>query len=159
MTLGDRVAVMCQGRLEQVGAPLEVYQRPASRFVASFLGSPEINLLPARIQEDRTVACGGLNLHLPDLPAQLAAGQPVVLGIRPQDVLLAGSDRADARVRLEVIEPLGPAILCHARLDGEPLRLLLPDDQRPVEGQELPVRLRRDRLHLFHPDGPRLNTA
>ena len=57
---------------------------------------------------------------------------------------------------MEVVEPLGPAILCHARLDGHPLRVLVPTEQRVVEGDELPVRLRRDRLHLFHPDGPRL---
>jgi hypothetical protein len=57
---------------------------------------------------------------------------------------------------VEVIEPLGPAVLCHTRLGDEPLRVLVPVERPVAEGDELPLRLRRDRLHLFHPDGHRL---
>ena len=91
------------------------------------------------------------------MPARLQRGDPLVLGVRPQDVLLGEVGEADGRARVEVVEPLGPSLLCHARLDGQPLRVLVPAEQPVVEGAELPLRLRRDRLHLFHPDGPRLN--
>ncbi len=159
MTLGDRVAVMRAGRLEQVAPPLEVYQRPASRFVASFVGSPEMNVLPARVAPGGALSCAGLTLRLPDLPAHLPEGAPLDLGVRPQDVLLGaeGDDReADGRVRIDLVEPLGATLLCHAQLDGQPLRVLVPAEQAVTEGAELPLRLRRDRLHLFQPDGSRL---
>ena len=156
MTLGDRVAVMRQGRLEQVAPPLEVYRRPASRFVGSFVGSPEMNFLPGRVEDGGRVACGRLGVRFSALPAQLRPGDPVILGVRPQDVLLTDGEGADAHPRLEVVEPLGPSLLCHLRLDDQPLRMLLSAEQAVTEGAEVPIRLRPDRLHLFHPDGPRL---
>ena len=156
MTLGNRVAVMREGRLEQVGPPLEVYQRPASRFVASFVGSPEMNFLPGQVGPDGVVACGPLSLRFVGLPPQTRPGDRVVLGVRPQDILLGEGGEVDVRARVEVVEPLGPSLLCHLDLDGQSLRILVPTEHAVVEGADLSLRLRRDRLHLFHPEGPRL---
>jgi ABC-type sugar transport system ATPase subunit len=108
------------------------------------------------MEGDGVITCAGLQLRGVPLPQRLQPGDRVVLGVRPQDVDLEGSGPADGRARVEVVEPLGPAILCHSRLDGHPLRVLVPAERPVVEGDELSLRLRRDRLHLFHPDGPRL---
>ena len=90
------------------------------------------------------------------MPPQIQPGDRVALGVRPQDILLEEAGEPDGRARVEVIEPLGPSLLCHLQLDGQPLRMLVSTEQPVVEGAELPLRLRRDRLHLFHPEGPRL---
>jgi multiple sugar transport system ATP-binding protein len=154
MTLGDRVGVMRAGKLEQVGPPLDVYRRPATAFVATFVGSPEMNLLPAEVR-DGVVACGSLAVPFPGLPAEVPAGRPVLLGVRPQDVELTDAG-ADARARVDLVEPLGPALLCHLQLERHRLRVLAPPETAVAGGDEVPVRLRRDRLHLFDPAGPRL---
>jgi ABC-type sugar transport system ATPase subunit len=133
MTLGDRIAVMHGGRLLQVAAPMEVYRRPANRFVAGFIGSPAMNFLPGTMV---TEGDGG-----------------VLVGIRPHDVQIVAADEGDLGARVEVVEPLGPELLVHvtpADAPGaEPLRIVAPADQAIGEGTQVGLRLRRDRLHRF----------
>jgi len=87
MTLADRLAVLDHGRLEQVGPPAEVYRRPASRFVAGFLGSPSMNFLDGHLVDDVTVALpDGGHLRLKAGPAVVPADRRVTLGIRPEDI-------------------------------------------------------------------------
>jgi multiple sugar transport system ATP-binding protein len=158
LTLGDRVAVMHGGLLQQVAPPLEVYRRPANVFVAGFVGSPAMNFLACtRSGPDGDDLIGrAFRLPLPaDLRTSTAVSGPLMLGIRPQDVALVavGEGERDAAGRVEVVEPLGPEVLAHVTLteapEAEPLRVVVPADGGLTEGSEVGVRLRRDRLHLF----------
>ncbi len=133
MTMGDRVAVMRAGRLQQVAPPQEVYDRPANLFVAGFIGSPSMNLLDARVQtvdgrivfvlgDDQRLALGdGARAAAAGLGGQ--DGREVVLGIRPEsleDASLARDTPADRRLRgtVELREALGPDIVAHVRVAG-----------------------------------------
>ena len=108
MTLGQRVALLRQGRIEQVGPPLDLYRQPASRFVGQFLGSPGLNILSAAL-DGAGVRAAGLHLEVSSTVRNaLAAGRGLVIGVRPEDVALhaePGPGRAPAHVR--VVEPMG----------------------------------------------------
>ena len=108
MTLGRRVALLRQGRIEQIGPPLDLYRQPNSRFVGQFLGNPSLNVLPATANETG-VSVAGLRLFLsPSKRDALRAAGPHDAGVRPEDVALhpePGADRAPARVL--VVEPMG----------------------------------------------------
>jgi len=134
MTLGDRIAVFSGGRIEQVGAPLELYTRPANQFVAGFLGSPRMNFI-----RGQALAAGSTSMKfeahgagLVDLPLP-AAGRPtggdLVLGIRPEHLSVGRVDDGLA-ARIELLEHLGDSLIVHASLDGsqEPLSLRLAAD-------------------------------
>ena len=132
LTLGNRIAVMRSGAIEQIGAPMDVYQQPANTFVAEFIGTPAMNLLP---------------------PGTLA-WQPEgsIAGIRPHDVEVVPLDDADDTARVEVLEPLGSTLLLHARLNRRPdllVRVVVSSDARTGVDATIGLRLRRDRLHLF----------
>ena len=120
MTLGDRLAVMSAGKLQQVGTPQDVYERPTNVFVAHFIGSPPMNLLKATVAEGRAQA-GDLSVELPQVPEG-----PCIIGIRPDSLSL--SEAEDSRPSLdfdiEVVEPLGGELLAHGSVRG---RLASPD--------------------------------
>jgi len=101
MTMADRIVVMNGGRIEQTGAPLDLYRDPCNVFVAGFIGSPEINLIPARVEHGSAVAAGGLRLPL---PAGLPDGRDILYGIRPQHITLADSG---VPATLMLVEPTG----------------------------------------------------
>ena len=132
LTLGNRIAVMRRGSIEQVGAPMDVYHQPANTFVAEFIGTPAMNLLPPGTlawQRDGTIA-----------------------GIRPHDIDVVQPAGADETARVEVIEPLGSTLLLHVRLDRRPdllVRVVVPSDTRIGVDATIGLQLRRDRLHLF----------
>jgi multiple sugar transport system ATP-binding protein len=154
LTLGDRVAVMQGGRLQQVAPPLEVYRRPANQFVAGFIGSPAMNFLSCTLAPDGS-ELRGRSFRLPrpsDWPAQPATGE-LALGIRPQDIVLVEVGQGDLDGRIEVVEPLGPELLAHVAVpdqgEAEPLRVVVPADSDLTEGATVGLRLRRDRLHAF----------
>jgi ABC-type sugar transport system ATPase subunit len=122
MTLGDRIAVIRDGQLQQVGPPLEVYRRPGNSFVAGFIGSPSMNFFACELREIRgddegvklRLVSAGFELPLDAaLHAQLgcydgepATGQKLLLGARPEDIRLVDPPSADATARVDVIEPL-----------------------------------------------------
>jgi ABC-type sugar transport system ATPase subunit len=132
MTLGGRIAVMRDGTIEQVAAPLDVYRHPANTFVARFIGSPAMNLLPA--------AAAGI-----DAPAG------AVVGIRPQEVQVGPSG---IPATIDVVEPRGADQVLHLRLDtgGTTLLAVVSGTAPLVAGSGVLVTLPADRLHLF--DGP-----
>jgi sn-glycerol 3-phosphate transport system ATP-binding protein len=148
MTLADRLIVMNAGNAEQIGAPLEVYEKPATVFVAGFIGAPAMNLLRARVEGGRALA-GRAALPLPASQAGLDAGREVVWGMRPEHVELA-AEGGDAEVVVDLVEALGADTLVHARLaDGEPLTLRLPGTTKVRERDRLALRLPPEALHVF----------
>ena len=155
MTLGSRIAVMQAGMVEQVGRPLDVYRYPANRFVASFIGSPRVNLCActcARSSANWSLASPLFvqPLVLPTFDGELPAR--VEVGFRPQDVEVCATDEAHVVGRIILIEPLGPATLLHMRVDSTPdaaLRLIVPADTVVRHGELLGFRIRIERLHVF----------
>ena len=151
MTLADRLVVLNGGRVEQIGAPLEVYRRPASTFVAAFIGAPAMNLLSAR-QDGGSLHLGGAAL-----PMRGEGRGPVTLGIRPEDFGRAAPGAAEAlQVRVDYVEELGATRLVHGRVDGQPLVSIWP------AGEEVPEQIWLSApptaMHLFDRDrGVRLN--
>jgi len=149
MTLADRLVVLNEGIVEQVGAPLEVYQRPRSRFVAAFMGSPAMNFLSARVEKGRVTA-DGLDLPAPEG----AAGGDVLVGIRPHDVSVAEGDAGGATLRVEVVEAMGFEAYAHGHVGGARFvaRLEGADVKRLSVGDEIRLAIPGDAVHLFDPE-------
>jgi len=158
MTLGDRVVVMRDGVVQQVGEPLELYNSPANRFVAGFLGSPAMNFAAVRVSGENDI----LRAHKPgfgiEVPRELArrlapyVDKDVTIGIRPEDLRLAnGSDAAglcfDATV--EVVEKLGSEILLDLQVGDQTMVAAVEPTVRATRGDKLRFALRPDRLHFF----------
>jgi multiple sugar transport system ATP-binding protein len=133
---------MNAGNIEQVGAPLELYDRPANRFVAEFIGSPSMNLIEGVAREGAVEAQGSL------LPAGAGAepGRPVIYGIRPEHLELA-EEGFPARVR--VVEPTGAETLTYLRFGEGEVVALFRDRHELEPGQEVRLRPRADKAHLF----------
>jgi multiple sugar transport system ATP-binding protein len=161
MTMGDRIVVMNEGRVQQIDAPLALYARPRNVFVAGFIGSPAMNLIPGVIERGDEVrfraAAGGFAFVVPpryEAYAAPLAGRPLVLGIRPEDMGLSTEHPptpavSTVRMRLEVVEPLGNEILLHARAAPVDLTVRIPPRPVPDPGAELDFLIALDRVHLF----------
>jgi len=179
MTMGDRVAVLRAGRLQQVAAPREVYERPANSFVAGFLGTPTMNLL--ELESEGATACApGIEIVLPE---GLGPHRRLVCGIRPEHLELVpreaglqalgpsttrrtgGHDAGasgGATIAAEVlaVEPLGAESTLHLGVDGTTLRARVPGLDVPGTGERVEVRARREALHWFDAEsGARLEVA
>jgi sn-glycerol 3-phosphate transport system ATP-binding protein len=129
MTLGDRIAVLDRGRLQQLGTPDEVFDSPANLFVAAFMGSPPMNLLRGRV-EGGALRAGTLELDVDGVP-----DGEVVVGFRPESLRLAGSGGPALEMQVEVVEPLGTETLVHGSTEGE----LVRPEEVIGEGEELPA--------------------
>ena len=154
LTLGGRVTVMRDGLVEQVGPPMEVYRRPASIFVAGFVGSPAMNFLPGEICDDGSWA-GPSGLVLPFGRSRDSTDRPrqVTLGVRPHDVAIVAPGTGDVDARVDVVEPRGSELLVHLRLGadgyGEEIRVVAPPET-PVQVEAVAgLRSDRQRLHWF----------
>lgn len=149
MTLAQRMIVMNAGRMEQIGTPEEVYARPATTFVASFIGSPPMNLLPGRLQADARFALDELTIDLPGAPPRGQPGDSLILGIRPEHLELGDEGWP---VGVEMVEVLGAERLVYGKL-GEQTLVVRTDDSRaaPRPGDRLHVRPMPGRLHWFDP--------
>ncbi len=149
MTLGDQLAVLNGGYVEQLGSPIEIYERPASTFVAAFIGSPSMNLIDGQMDAE------GQSLTLPDgstitLPTPRAAGKAVKLGIRPEHFGLgAGENQVPLHVR--VVEQLGADTLVHGTLGDTtvPIVLRLEGVQSLQAGGVVQLHIPQDALHVF----------
>jgi sn-glycerol 3-phosphate transport system ATP-binding protein len=167
MTLGDRLMVLNAGVVEQIGAPVEVYSRPASLFVAEFIGSPAMNLLDGEVDRDgKSVAFGGTRLALPH-PVTGTADRAIRVGLRPEhlgEVVADGAATAAAGtldVVIEWIELLGADTVAHGRLaDGQVVTVRLAGDHPVQAGDRLALALAPANLHLFDKtSGARLRSA
>ena len=158
MTLADKIVVLRDGRIEQVGAPLKLYDDPDNLFVAGFIGSPRMNFVKARVQGDRLVLpdVPGQSLPLPKLMNRPAEGTDLTAGLRPDAFRKGGP--ASIALTVEIVEHLGAETLLHARLaGGGPTFTLTTDDGRDVlSGQTIEARFDPKSVYLFDAAGQRL---
>jgi multiple sugar transport system ATP-binding protein len=149
MTLGDRIVVMKDGKVQQVDTPLQVYRAPRNTFVAGFIGSPPMNLLEGEIVQEggtRFRAAGGA------LTIPLARGGrpgPAILGVRPEDVHTHPAAGAELRLRVDLVEPLGQELLVYASAGSQDLTVRLPPTAAALAGQEITLGVDPERLHFF----------
>jgi multiple sugar transport system ATP-binding protein len=145
MTMADQIVVMHDGRVEQIGSPLELYDRPANRFVAGFIGSPAMNFIDGRQQDGALVAANGA--RLPIAGAQAANdGRTMVYGIRPEHLDLA-DDGFEAEV--VVIEPTGSETQLFARLGEQEIVAIFRERHEFAPGQKIRLKPRAPVAHLF----------
>lgn len=155
MTMGDRIAVMNAGQIQQLASPLELYHRPANRFVAEFIGSPPMNFLPVQFKAPLLISHPQFRLTLPDLWERALAAydsRSLTLGIRPEHLSIGMPAPKNLPVVVELVEALGSETFLSVRLDGPdgpPLQARIEAD-RPVQlGEHLWLTIAPDKLHLF----------
>ena len=155
MTMADRIVVLNAGRVEQFGTPMELYHHPATRFVATFIGQPNMNLVPATVKgssaEGLTVELtGGQVLTVPVETMGVLPGAKVEVGIRPENVTL---DKAGIRVRVNVLERLGGVSIAYGRLGDARFCASLPGDAAVSEGGEMTLSVNPRDVHVFDAQG------
>ncbi|MGO4337497.1 ABC transporter ATP-binding protein [Labrys sp. KB_33_2] len=158
MTMADRIVVMNAGHIEQVGTPLELYDRPANRFVASFLGSPSMGFIPGTVEKGdgipRLRTQNGLSLPMGDSTA--TSGQAVEVGIRPEHFLL-GNEQNGFPFVVGVVEPTGAETHLFGTIDGIAMRAVFRERLSPQPGETLHLNVDRANVHVFDPQsGARL---
>ena len=165
MTLGDRIVIMRDGFIQQIGTPQEVFDHPANKFVAEFIGSPKMNMFDAELKKDANgyfVEVCGARIELPAekqaaLSAKEAAPQACTLGIRPDHIVLCAPDAPGAiKAKVDVTELMGSTIHMHVEIDGKDAILILPTidlsaDQRNSfsYGSEVNITFGGNVVHLF----------
>jgi multiple sugar transport system ATP-binding protein len=151
LALADRIAVMEAGQIRQIGTPRDVFGRPANTFVANFIGSTPMNLLPG-VVAGTTVAVGGQSLRLP--AADLADQQPVTIGIRPEYVTLSDTPIEGALTgAVSIIEHLGTSSLVTVEVDGLLVGATVPEEAEPEAGAEVWLVPNPGRLLVYREDG------
>jgi multiple sugar transport system ATP-binding protein len=166
MTMADRIVVMQDGHVEQMGPPLDLYDRPANLFVAGFIGSPAMNFVEGRLARDGQGWCvlaGDLRLALPGAPGgtgeSAAEGLAVVFGIRPEH-LGVGPAEGGIPAEVEVLEPTGASTYVFTRIAGSPVTAIFTDRRRLAPGERVGLLAQPDRIHLFAADtGKRIEIA
>jgi multiple sugar transport system ATP-binding protein len=152
MTMGDRVAVLKDGVLQQLASPRSMYDRPANVFVAGFIGSPAMNLFDIEVGADGSTHLGNFSLPLPRDAAAALTSKQVTLGVRPEDLRLAATDKG-IPATVEVVEELGSDAFLHASVrgdDGTQLLVARVDPKNPpAKGEEVSLAPTTDHLHWF----------
>jgi multiple sugar transport system ATP-binding protein len=159
MTMGDRIAVMNAGQIQQIAAPLELYSQPANRFVAEFIGSPPMNFLPVQVKAPLLIQHPQFRLTLPELwevALKPYDGRSLTLGIRPEHLSVSLPAPKNISVKVDRIEALGSQTYLTVSLtdfsQGQPLQIQIEPD-RPVRLNEiLWLSVAVDKIHLFDPD-------
>jgi multiple sugar transport system ATP-binding protein len=160
MTMGDRIAVMYQGQIQQLATPLEIYNHPANIFVAQFIGSPSMNLIPVQVKAPFLISNGDFRVTLnPDWEEAIKPydGKSVLLGIRPENLALALPASKNFRGVVETIETLGSESYLAVRLknlDGMDvtLQVRVPPDKVVSKGEEVWLSFAVEKVHLFDRD-------
>jgi multiple sugar transport system ATP-binding protein len=153
MTMGNRIAVMKEGKIQQCGTPLEVYDTPSNLFVAQFIGTPPMNFLAGELSADGTKLTGkGFSLPVP--PALLSVtkktpARKLTIGIRPEHLLDDPKGTVTLPVTVEILEPLGDQLVVHGTLEGADIVFKLEPHHVLTVGQALTISVDVDKLHLF----------
>jgi sn-glycerol 3-phosphate transport system ATP-binding protein len=159
MTLADKLIIMNAGNVEQIGRPTEVYNHPASRFVADFIGSPAMNLFDGEFDAEGHFVYGrGGRLAVPQLNGVRAPGRKVVLGVRPESVRRTGADAHGAiPAVVDYVEELGASRLIHAEVNGSRIVAVDTDTAQITTGMPLHLSVDGNALHVFSAeDGRRI---
>jgi multiple sugar transport system ATP-binding protein len=162
MTLADRVVVMNNGRIEQVGAPQELYHNPKTRFVAGFIGSPAMNFIPCRLEQNgaglKVRVSDTISLPVPESRAQryrAAAGRDLVLGLRPEHLTeprrSEGTGSSEFAVTLDVVEPLGMETMVFFTVNGQEICARVDPAAAKGPGEQMRLAANVEHMHLFDP--------
>ncbi|MHA1546360.1 MAG: sn-glycerol-3-phosphate import ATP-binding protein UgpC [Alphaproteobacteria bacterium] len=149
MTMADRLVVMNAGRAEQIGAPMDIYEKPETVFVAGFIGSPAMNFLKGSDHAGALVLAGGAKIARPkDLSANSAA---LTIGIRPEHLTRVAAKTADFQLTIDLVEPLGADTIIYGRAEGVDDELVVRvSGKAAVElGAVMPVKIDADQVHVF----------
>jgi len=156
MTMGDRVAVMSNGELLQIGTPREIYQRPTNTFVAGFIGSPPMNLVPAELTVSKTSRFyhqGGRTWSVPAPGIWSRLAGPYTLGVRPEDIRLAGPDLATIRGVVDLVEDLGCEAVVTVASEGHDWQVRCPGTAGYLPGEAVGMLVSPHRAHVFDVTG------
>jgi multiple sugar transport system ATP-binding protein len=169
LTMADRIAVMQKGKVEQVASPHELFSKPSNLFVASFIGTPQMNLLPATIVSVEEADTNGsatvrlavlgetISAAVDPAVAKLAPGSKVTVGIRPRSFEFVDPGSADAlHASVDITEPMGAETLAHLTEGGADLRCVVPSNSAPAAGARVAVRCKVGQLHVFDDAGNHL---
>jgi sn-glycerol 3-phosphate transport system ATP-binding protein len=160
MTLSDKLVVMNAGVMEQIGTPADVYRRPATRFVATFIGSPPMNILRGAAARPGLVSVAGTELPVADMRAGVEPDTPVEVGVRPEDVRVLPAGTAGLGIDVDFIEELGATQLFHGRIGGDEFVVQVATGQVPSETRRLSLGIDARNVHLFDPaSGARLGRS
>ncbi|WP_353932266.1 ABC transporter ATP-binding protein [Okeanomitos corallinicola TIOX110] len=163
MTMGDRIAIMSGGQIQQVAPPLELYNYPANRFVAEFIGSPPMNFIPVEFHAPLLITHTNFRFTLPDIwgkALQKYDGQTVILGIRPEHLNLSVPATKNLPVKVDLVENLGNDCFLSVSIsdpdltntDGQSLQLRVPPDRLIGIGEQLWLSFIPEKLHFFDPE-------
>ena len=148
MTMADKIVVMQDGYIEQIGSPLEVYDSPTNTFVASFIGSPAMNMIEGIVETTNTgfqLEVNGAHLPLPKLPA-LTKGQKIIAGVRPENLIPA---KSGIPAKIAVVEPTGSETHLLLRGNDQDLTSVLRERRDFMPGQEVNLATKQDGIHIF----------
>ena len=155
MTMGDRIAVMNNGQIQQLAPPLELYNRPANQFVAAFIGSPPMNFLPVQIKAPLQIQHSQFRMSLPDVwgsVLQKYNGRSLNLGIRPEHLSISVPATKNLPVQVDLVEALGnDTYLSVSLAEASTLQVRIPPDQFVQIGDRLWLSIAADKVHLFDP--------
>ncbi len=149
MTLSDKLVVMNQGVIEQIGTPSEIYRNPATRFVATFIGSPPMNILDGIVEGPGLISVGGSLLPVADMRSDLKQDLPLHVGIRPEDVRLLAEETGSFRIDVDFVEELGATQLFHGRVSGDEFVLQAATGLIAADAKQLALGVDAANVHLF----------
>jgi multiple sugar transport system ATP-binding protein len=155
MTMGDRIAVMNQGQIQQLAPPLELYNQPANKFVAEFIGSPPMNFLNVQVKAPLLIHHSQFRLTLPEVWSSVLQkydGRSLTLGIRPEHLSVGVPAPKNLPVQVDLVEALGnDTYLSVSLAESSTLQVRIPPDQVVKIGDPLWLSIAVDKIHLFDP--------
>ena len=162
LTMAQKIVVLKQGVVAQVGAPMTLYKAPQNAFVAQFIGSPKMNLLPARIEATRDADCsasiGRQTITVP-LGSGVSRGDDIHIGIRPEHIAVRTNGDSDLRAKVLLVERLGSETYLHLDVGSEPLVVRIEGDMQAEVGDDVAVALDRGHCHYFDRSGVSVSVA
>lgn len=161
MSMGDRIAVMNAGHIQQIDPPEEIYHDPNSLFVADFVGSPAINFFEMTFEGGRIVG-EGIEYDLPaEIVDELRAALPgdqVILGVRPEDLNITEPGRGLADLKVEVIEPMGDTKIVYVDMGDKRFNVVVESTREVSAGDTIGLDVAWPNVHFFSPEGPKILT-
>ncbi|MEZ2126145.1 MULTISPECIES: ABC transporter ATP-binding protein [unclassified Sinorhizobium] len=157
MTMADKIVVLNGGHIEQVGPPLDLYNRPVNKFVAGFIGSPKMNFIETKMVhsgDGAAVEINGKSVRLPSRFGSAKPGETVTFGARPEHLTVRDIGIALGDARVDLVEHLGGQTILYASMQSGKTLTVALDDQQPIRaGETVTIHIDPERCHLFGPDG------